>query len=434
MANLITDVQQKWEKLLEKADPRVEDWFMMSSPIPSLLICIGYVIFVINSHITLTDPRVEDWFMMSSPIPSLLICIGYVIFVINSHIALTDSRVENWFMMSSPIPSLLICIICYIFVIYSHITLTDPRVEDRYMTSSPIPSLLICIGYVIFVINSHIALTDSRVEDWFMMSPPIPSLLIYPRVEDWFMMSSPIPSLLICIGYVVFVKMGPTIMTNRKPVELRNVLLVFNFCMVILSTYCFYEFLFAGWLAGYSLGCQPVDYSNSPQALRMASVCWMFYISKFIELLDTVFFVLRKKFNQASFLHVFHHGIMPISWWFGVKFVAGGFGTFHSTLNSFIHLMMYTYYGLSALGPAYQKYLWWKKYMTTMQITQFALVTIHSIQLLMIDCDYPKLFAYWILAYAVIFLIMFADFYVNAYKKPRKENGAASNGLKAKSS
>lgn len=47
------------------------------------------------------------------------------------------------------------------------------------------------------------------------------------------------------------------------------------------------------------------------------------------------------------------------------------------------------------------------------------------------DCDYPTLFVYWILAYAVIFLVMFADFYRNAYKKP-KINGAVTNGVKAK--
>lgn len=250
-----------------------------------------------------------------------------------------------------------------------------------------------------------------------------------PRVEGWFMMSSPWPSLVICVAYFVFVKMGPTIMANREPFELKKVLIVYNFCMVLLSTYCFVEFLLAGWLTGYSLRCQPVDYSEG--GTRMLKVCWMFYFSKFIELLDTVFFVMRKKFNQASFLHVFHHGIMPFSWWFGVKFVGGGFGTFHSMLNSFIHLVMYTYYGMAALGPKYQKYLWWKKYMTSMQITQFLLVTVHSIQLLFMDCDYPTLFVYWILAYAVIFLVMFADFYRNAYKKP-KANGAVTNGVKAK--
>ena len=53
---------------------------------------------------------------------------------------------------------------------------------------------------------------------------------------------------------------------------------------------------------------------------------------------------------------------------FSCSTFSGGFGTFHSMLNSFIHLVMYSYYGLAALGPKYQKYLWWKKYMTKMQI------------------------------------------------------------------
>lgn len=266
------------------------------------------------------------------------------------------------------------------------------------------------------------------------------------RVENWFMMSSPVSSFVICFAYFVFVKMGPWLMKDRKPFNLRKLLLFYNFVMVLLSTYCFLEFNFAGWLAGYTLGCQTVDYSNSPQAVRMASVCWVFYISKFIELLDTVFFILRKKFTQVSFLHVFHHGIMPISWWFGVKFVPGGFGTFHSMLNSFIHLLMYTYYGVAALGPKYQKYLWWKKYMTKMQIIQFVLVTIHSTQLLLLkNCNYPRLFAYWILLYAFIFLIMFANFYIQSYKKQpvtdstkgvnshsTHQNGPIQNGSKPK--
>lgn len=37
-------------------------------------------------------------------------------------------------------------------------------------------------------------------------------------------------------------------------------------------------------------------------------------------------------------------------------------------VNAFIHIVMYSYYGLAALGPAYQKYLWWKKYLTQMQL------------------------------------------------------------------
>lgn len=249
-----------------------------------------------------------------------------------------------------------------------------------------------------------------------------------PRVEDWFMMSSPWPSLVICVLYCVIVKLGPSIMANRKPIEMRNVLFIYNICMVGLSTYCFLEFNLGGWLAGYSLRCQPVDYSRSPQAMRMANVCWWFYFSKFFELLDTIFFIMRKKFNQVSFLHVFHHGIMPFSCWLGVKYVPGGFTTFFCMLNSFIHMLMYTYYGLSALGPKYQKYLWWKKYMTKMQIIQFILITIHSMQLLFIECNYPTVFVYIIGLHGLVFLIMFADFYRQAYEKPYSDMERVSNG------
>jgi hypothetical protein len=75
---------------------------------------------------------------------------------------------------------------------------------------------------------------------------------------------------------------------------------------------------------------------------------------------------------------------MPVSWWFGVRFVPGGFGTFHALCNSFIHFLMYTYYGLAACGPKYQKFLWWKKYMTQLQLVGVFVFFIVYISLLFI--------------------------------------------------
>jgi len=37
-------------------------------------------------------------------------------------------------------------------------------------------------------------------------------------------------------------------------------------------------------------------------------------------------------------------------------------------LNSSVHIAMYGYYFLAALGPYMQKYLWWKVYVTRLQI------------------------------------------------------------------
>lgn len=41
---------------------------------------------------------------------------------------------------------------------------------------------------------------------------------------------------------------------------------------------------------------------------------------------------------------------------------------FIGLLNTFVHIIMYSYYGLAAIGPHMQKYLWWKKYLTSLQL------------------------------------------------------------------
>lgn len=84
-----------------------------------------------------------------------------------------------------------------------------------------------------------------------------------------------------------------------------------------------------------------------------------------------VFFILRKKQNQVTFLHVYHHTITSICSWLYVKFLPGQQGAVIIFLNSLVHVIMYTYYLISALGPKYKKYLWWKKYMTWIQLVKF---------------------------------------------------------------
>ncbi|XP_061585322.1 elongation of very long chain fatty acids protein 7a [Cololabis saira] len=243
------------------------------------------------------------------------------------------------------------------------------------------------------------------------------------RTENWLLMSSPLPQAIIIAVYIYFVtSLGPRIMENRKGFDLKGILIVYNFGVVALSLYMCYEFVMSGWGTGYSFRCDLVDYSDSPQAMRMAATCWLYYFSKFIEMLDTVFFVLRKKNSQVTFLHVYHHSIMPFTWWFGVRFAPGGLGTFHALLNCVVHVIMYTYYGLTALGPGYEKYLWWKKYLTTIQLVQFVTVTTHISQyFFMKDCPYQfPIFIYIIGLYGLIFLFLFLNFWYHAYTKGKR--------------
>jgi len=85
---------------------------------------------------------------------------------------------------------------------------------------------------------------------------------------------------------------------------------------------------------------------------------------------------------------------------------------------------MYSYYLLAALGPQIQPYLWWKKYLTTLQMVQFILVMIHAFQLLFIDCNYPKAFVWWIGMHAVMFYFLFRNFYNKTYKKKNLKNAS----------
>ena len=45
----------------------------------------------------------------------------------------------------------------------------------------------------------------------------------------------------------------------------------------------------------------------------MVYAAYIYYFSKFPELFDTIFFVMRKRYDQVSTLHVIHHGAMPFA-------------------------------------------------------------------------------------------------------------------------
>lgn len=252
-----------------------------------------------------------------------------------------------------------------------------------------------------------------------------------PRTTDWFLMTSPWPTIAIVALYLIFVYGGQRWMKNRPAYALKDLMLCYNFCLVILNAFIFYEYLVSTWLnPNFSKACQVMDYSNEGLPLRLAKVSWWFYFSKIIELMDTVFFVLRKKNNQISFLHVYHHSTMPLLWWTGVKFVPGGESYQCASINSFIHVLMYTYYLLSAMGPQMQKFLWWKKYMTTLQLVQFWWILGHTFHAMYVNCDFPVGFGYALLAYDFSHILLFSHFYYMTYtKKARAKKAETSDNL-----
>ncbi|KAL5007555.1 hypothetical protein ScPMuIL_016361 [Solemya velum] len=257
------------------------------------------------------------------------------------------------------------------------------------------------------------------------------------RTVNWFLMSSPLPTLITVGSYLLIVYWGQHWMKSRPAMELKSIIIAYNFCLVLLSTYIFWEFFISAWVCtGFSLTCESVNYSDDPLPRRLAGACWWFFFSKLVELLDTVFFILRKKNNQISFLHVYHHSTMPLLWWVGVRFVPGGEAYFSASINCFIHVLMYTYYLLSAMGPSMQKYLWWKKYMTTLQLVQFWAILFHTFNAIRVDCGFPNGYNYALIIYDLSHIFLFSHFYYQTYYTKKRvqsksaQNGVVQNGIK----
>lgn len=256
------------------------------------------------------------------------------------------------------------------------------------------------------------------------------------RVADWFLMDGYLPTLAITATYLLTVWLLPKFMENREAIKLKYTLVVYNFLCVLLNLHICTEVFICATMSGYSYSCQPVSYTYDKYEYRMAKALWWFYFSKCVEMLDTIFFILRKKNNQVSFLHVYHHASMFPIWYIGVKWVAGGQSFFGAMINSFIHVIMYTYYGVAAMGPEFQKYLWWKRYLTKLQLLQFGIGIVYAIQGIYVDCDYPHWMGYVGIGYGITITALFMNFYIQAYlKKPRsssaqkdKANGSTTNG------
>lgn len=242
-----------------------------------------------------------------------------------------------------------------------------------------------------------------------------------PRVEQWPMMSSPIPTLGAFFLYLIVANYGPTLMKQRKPFKLNWLLVIYNLYVAMLNLWIVCELCYCAYKLRYRSLCQLVLITNDPYVIRIANGVWWYYASKGIEFADTLFFILRKKDRQLTFLHKYHHSTMFLVWWTAVKFVPGGSAIIPIVVNSFVHVLMYAYYGLSALGLEIQRYLWWKRYLTIVQLVQFFVGVAIGIHLITSGCQFTRWMQYVFSGYAFSFIILFGNFYLHEYINGRQQ-------------
>lgn len=257
-----------------------------------------------------------------------------------------------------------------------------------------------------------------------------------PRVNVFPLMLSPWPTILIIIVYNVFTQsIGPELMKKRQPIDVKYPMILYNIVQIVANGYFVFESFRLIWIPReYGIICAEVDYSNDPLSVRIAFNVWLYFVTKLLDLMDTVFMVLRKKQSQVSFLHVYHHSGMVAASWIATKFTGGGHVIFFGTVNTFVHVVMYTYYLVTALYPQYKENIWWKRHITELQLVQFVVTGLHgAIALFNPYCHFPKFLIAAFLPQDIFMFLMFWDFYKKAYlnKKPdvnEIKNAQSSSG------
>lgn len=145
--------------------------------------------------------------------------------------------------------------------------------------------------------------------------------------------------------------------------------------------------------------------------------------NRYLDFLDTVFIVLRKKNTQLSFLHVYHHATIGMIWGYllhvGYGNGTAGWGAF---INSVVHFLMYGHYLVTSFGIRNPL----KVFITRFQIIQFYLCLLHVPVALFLDKYIPASLCYIQMAYHVTMVALFTNFYSKTY------SGKAARGATKK--
>lgn len=225
--------------------------------------------------------------------------------------------------------------------------------------------------------------------------------------------------LVAAVMYLPLLFLGQRYMSTRQAINVpKAVLFIWNLSLAVFSMGCVYHILpeMIKQLGTYGLN-EGVCTNNFSNIAGNQADRWRFYfaMSKLPEMFDTVWLVIRKK--PVGFLHYWHHlTVMTFGWHmiFGDLSNEGGDGTYFTTMNCFVHSVMYTYYAFSTYG-----YLRYKKVaisITTIQILQMV-VGLSLVIYKTTSCDslvYWQNVAFSWLIYGS-YLYLFCEYFFNRY-------------------
>jgi hypothetical protein len=228
----------------------------------------------------------------------------------------------------------------------------------------------------------------------------------------------------VALLYCELVFVGQKFMKDRKPFDLKNLLGLWNFILAVYSIVGAIQivpyFVYTLVTSGPAYFLTRIATMTYGQGGPVSFWCLTFAFSKYAELLDTAFLVLRKK--PVSLLHWYHHAtVLVVS--LQTFAVNGPTGIIMCGMNIVVHSVMYTYYFLAAVLDRPPS---WGRLVTKMQIAQMVAGTVMAVSIFVVPLFVDNSFGVTannvtIGVIYVSYLVLFVQFYSKRYAKKRTD-------------
>ncbi|XP_055611991.1 elongation of very long chain fatty acids protein 1-like [Uranotaenia lowii] len=239
-----------------------------------------------------------------------------------------------------------------------------------------------------------------------------------PRAKNLPLLHNPMWVVSSIVIYLILVlNIVPKWMVDKKPFKLYHLILVYDAIEIIGSGIAIYLFFKHGWRWSYFHECKTPDFSDDPNSLGFLRAAYFTYLLKLSELIETVMYALRKKNNQISAFHVYHHCYALVTSWGFAKYGGGSMLSYTIIVNSIVHVGMYTYYLLSIYAQKLPfSLIPLKKLVTVLQIFQLITVLGNLANAMKSTCTVPILHCLYHGPNMALQIKLFLDFYNSAYR------------------
>lgn len=178
-------------------------------------------------------------------------------------------------------------------------------------------------------------------------------------------------TVMICIAYCVLVNVLRGVMRSQKAFNLRIPLILWNGTLALFSLVSAirivpYMLIILGKNGPWYFVCRN-GMASYGQGGAVALWSVLFVFSKYAELCDTMFLVLRKK--HVSFLHWYHHATVVLLSIHALAYYSPA-ALLMSGMNAIVHTLMYTYYLIAAVRERPPS---WGKLLTKLQLSQMVI-------------------------------------------------------------